>query len=417
MDVIFIPLTFITSLICPVIGICISIYSPALRQVIGEPTVHFRQDLSDSVGALIPIMMLLGISIHIAYDCLYKKFKFSYHIHLFDSICMYFCCIIILSIIWSPYKSEATIYAIRCIVIGISHYFIIRIWLSHSNNIVLELKRFLLITWTFGMLISTYGLLHYFTNNYYAEMQRLYIGDISLITSGLLVSISIYISFVLFVLYKQYLMISLLLLSISIVILFPTLLLTGTKSSFIGLIFALPLSVYNPSTKKLSWKLAIYTNFYLLIFLLVFVSIVLKIDNPLFTRLYDSIFIVDESITSRTYLLNKSLLMFSDSPIIGAGACWWREKGSYPHNIFLEILSSFGIIGLSSFLLLTIIALNALRQPIFQSIPFLLYPLGIIIISFLVSQFSRDLPTHRELYVALGFLIQAAYFGGKPQIT
>jgi O-antigen ligase len=55
------------------------------------------------------------------------------------------------------------------------------------------------------------------------------------------------------------------------------------------------------------------------------------------------------SINEREYLYDKAFNMFLDNPIFGKGTGSFDRSGYYPHNIILEIASSWGLVGLGIF--------------------------------------------------------------------
>lgn len=80
----------------------------------------------------------------------------------------------------------------------------------------------------------------------------------------------------------------------------------------------------------------------------------------------------DRDITSgRSALYDFSMNVFRENPILGGG--WWTvrdnsiglindEKGSHPHNIYLQLLSELGIVGLLSFtIILLFVLLSTLK--------------------------------------------------------
>ena len=60
---------------------------------------------------------------------------------------------------------------------------------------------------------------------------------------------------------------------------------------------------------------------------------------------------------NRMYLWKKAYTLGLEKPILGRGAFWYRKLGpSTPHNIFVAVFLTSGVLGMVFFLLLIIIA-------------------------------------------------------------
>ncbi|EKF73294.1 O-antigen polymerase [Alcanivorax hongdengensis A-11-3] len=106
------------------------------------------------------------------------------------------------------------------------------------------------------------------------------------------------------------------------------------------------------------------------------------------------------SISARLEMLDVSLRIFMEYPVWGVGIGNWKHFSEmeywYPHNIFFEILSEMGIVGLGVFL--TVILYLFVRGGWLSKIS--------IIYFVLCSSFSGDLSYLRFLLVfSMGFLI------------
>ena len=106
-----------------------------------------------------------------------------------------------------------------------------------------------------------------------------------------------------------------------------------------------------------------------------------------------------------------ALALIIESPVIGHGvrsfSVLYRNAelpGSHPHNIFLEVLSDTGFIGLALFLFFFYVACRALRPRVLAADPMLL-ALGMLFVSRLTAtMFGADLSFQQELFAYAGLL-------------
>ncbi|GAB0157491.1 hypothetical protein CHRYSEOSP005_27690 [Chryseobacterium sp. Alg-005] len=90
---------------------------------------------------------------------------------------------------------------------------------------------------------------------------------------------------------------------------------------------------------KKYWKVFFVSTF--LFFILLLIAYLTGTDILFFKRLNAAVF--EGNASGRSYYLNKGLAEIVNHPLIGGRTFF--EDGSYPHNIFLDILMSTGIIG------------------------------------------------------------------------
>lgn len=100
-----------------------------------------------------------------------------------------------------------------------------------------------------------------------------------------------------------------------------------------------------------------------------------------------------------------------NSPIVGHGVRSFARlykhnevPGTQPHNIFLEILSDTGVIGLLLFLYFIYVAIRHLRISRLRTDPMLLTVAMLFVSRFTAVQFGEDISGQQEIFVFIGLL-------------
>lgn len=157
---------------------------------------------------------------------------------------------------------------------------------------------------------------------------------------------------------------------LSIPLMFYSLFLAGKRAHLVFMIAALILTfLFSTEIKKFSIQL-IKTGFILLIGVIVFV-VLLSSYNPnpdsqfgkVFSRISETVEEIstgDDITSGRVYLYEYAIELFKEKPILGIG---WRtysemsvgvintDRGSHPHNIYIQLLTELGLIGLILFMI------------------------------------------------------------------
>jgi len=116
---------------------------------------------------------------------------------------------------------------------------------------------------------------------------------------------------------------------------------------------------------------------------------------------------IDESLNERFSYYHSALRIFLNHPIIGTGLGGWAvteglgDVNIHPHNIFLEILSETGIIGLTLFLGLLTITLRPLKLTEISARYSGITVLLLLIFSLVNAQKSGDLHDNLLLFFSL----------------
>ncbi len=193
----------------------------------------------------------------------------------------------------------------------------------------------------------------------------------------------------------------------------------GYRSGYFVLISVL--LYYFISEYKFVWKQVVYS---ILIVVSVFV-----ISNLIDTNISKRVFwvtevtdiqkIEDTSIKSRIEAFNLSISLFKKNLISGSGiGSFNSEYGEnlvgiylkYPHNLFLEILSELGLIGLLLFSVLMYYTTKFLIQNQYKTKRLLI---TVLINVFILSMFSKSLITNIILIVPSFYLSSNQYFNSK----
>lgn len=159
---------------------------------------------------------------------------------------------------------------------------------------------------------------------------------------------------------------------VNIPILLIALFMGGKRAHLIFMIIAFLVTyIFSKGNKKLIVRMlkAVLLIFMLVLFAILSMIIIDKDEGPfinLLTKFNDTIesFLAGEDITSgRIHLYDYALQYFLENPFIGIG---WREfkevsvgvinmnKGSHPHNIYIQLLTELGIPGFILFIIPTI---------------------------------------------------------------
>jgi len=133
------------------------------------------------------------------------------------------------------------------------------------------------------------------------------------------------------------------------------------------------------------------------------------------------------STKERLELYQAAIRLFVQRPLLGGGTNSYSQRtklAEYPHNIFLEIISENGLIGLVVFLgFLGSVAWAGFRYLKTQHIKFSpqerAIGLTVLVISLTLlteKQFSYSLTTHKELFTFLALIVNLPYLSNRPNL-
>jgi O-antigen ligase len=208
------------------------------------------------------------------------------------------------------------------------------------------------------------------------------------------------------------------------------LLVLGGRGPFLATILpALLLLYYGIDVEIL--KGTIRVRRYVLIVVGLFVGIaavVLSIGSvKVFATLYRLVMLLSElggSASARLDMYERALTIWINHPVFGGGiGAWpvltgWGDYKMYPHNLILEVLSEFGMVGLSLLILPLVYAFGYLKRHFdLRSDPWALLALMLVGNTFINAMFTGDLTDNRTFFAFLGFLVARGYSVTEERTT
>jgi len=189
--------------------------------------------------------------------------------------------------------------------------------------------------------------------------------------------------------------------------------LSGTRSALIALVIVSLLIFYIMWKPYLKERIFIIKKYSLIFFPIIIIGIIFidipKVYSFISERIHDI-----SSINLRLELYKEAINQFLSYPIFGSDFILFHEKGSYPHNIFLEVLMSMGLIGITIF---TIIIIYSFRS-VYFNIKFDLSSswISLLFIQYFIKAFF-SLPFYRneEFWILLA-LVLVQYFRFKQNL-
>ncbi len=113
-------------------------------------------------------------------------------------------------------------------------------------------------------------------------------------------------------------------------------------------------------------------------------------------------------------LYSTAIDLFQKDPWLGGGLgsyatyYWGMDKRVYPHNMFLEVMSEMGILGLATLVLIIIVGLSGVFQLVRKRLtiqPEVAWLAGMWTITFVNAQFTGDFPSNFVFWVLTGLLL------------
>ena len=362
-----------------------------------EPSIVF--------GLLLPLFSFLIILFSLAV----QKRKVVYHFDESNYLIIVLALALISGCLYSPNLSEAISYTARFILLGASFYFIAKIYLLNTSDYQKKIKQFILTTYWLGLLLgSIAALLVVYSQQ---TVRQLTIPGVHPNPFALLIGVATVISFVIFytqgkvfeIKNKPFLHLNIILFAYLSILLFAT----NSRGVLLSTVVAILSYVVLNKVKINKVKLIILS--FILILIGSYVMFLVDVD-VLFGRLLNSA--NDQSIGDRFIAYQDSINILFSKPLgVGTNGFQYYSILGYPHNLFLENIALFGVVGLLIDLYIVFL------------IPFLLYksylarsanPYVILLFSlfiyFLVeTMFSFTLWMHKGLYLSLALLSITLY--------
>ncbi|KYJ87308.1 O-antigen ligase family protein [Sulfurovum riftiae] len=356
-------------------------------------------------GALLPIISLVIIGTKVI---LTKKIKYTFD--LFEILIFLLTSMVILGTNFSYDRAIGLEYSLKFILLGVSYYYIAKLYFSSTQNLASDIKLFFIAQYLIGISLGTIALLLWMSHDSYVV--QLTLPGTHPIPFALLLGISFITAFVIsttngevFSIQNKYLLfLNNLFMGYLLLLIF----LTNVRGVLLATIVTIVMyTLLNP-------KYILKPKF--LIFLTGFISsIILFIINigieKFFGRLLQSS--DDQSISERVLAYTDSIDIFSNN-LFGVGTYSFQFYSflKYPHNMFMELIVNFGLFGLILiylilafiFLLILYLFLNPKNYTLILLFSMLLY-------FFIESMFSFTLWMHKGLFFSMGiFSTYMSYF-------
>lgn len=147
----------------------------------------------------------------------------------------------------------------------------------------------------------------------------------------------------------------------------------------------------------------------------------LLVETSFVSRMSIIVLSADDDSSMRLYLFGKAIELFKQNLIFGAGVGAFApyinkyEAGWYPHNIFLEVAASLGIIGLFLFASYIFYVLYMFIKTYKKISKYNIQSFYLFIYILIVYQFSGDMVAAWIFYLALGMTLPEIQLRSSPR--
>lgn len=312
----------------------------------------------------------------------------------------------LLSTVYSNNQILALESSIRYAVFCLSYYVFVKLYFYNCSFPELELRKMLRYVFIIGLVFGIVALIRGESSSDY--IMRLSIGNVTSIPLSIIVGQSVAIGLLAF--FTRTLLHTKIIL-ITLPILFYILALTNTRSTIIACLIVTIFAVFsgfrlskrlNPGSLILILVCFLFSTYFYL------TSEVTLFERSIsgFERLLDGQY--GESEGDRLRAWSYALDAFAKDPMLGIGPGNFGQKYiSYPHNIYLELLSESGIFSFLALFILTGFCLFKAFTRISLSTFFVC---GLFLFSLFISQVSLTLWMHKWLFI---WMALALYFSNN----
>jgi len=126
----------------------------------------------------------------------------------------------------------------------------------------------------------------------------------------------------------------------------------------------------------------------------------------------------------RIPIIERALAMVADAPVYGNGiGSYFERYATWPHNIFIEMLVEFGVVGLLwfiVFLLMTCLkAIAFIRNPLYPNTQrnFVVLLVCCLLFFLIEAQFSLDIPGNCPVWLFSGLIYSIYYLNGQKNVA
>ncbi|MCC3375997.1 O-antigen ligase [Cohnella sp. REN36] len=356
---------------------------------------------NDLISVIIPLIVFAII--------LFKKLRKNetYSFKFIDLAFIAMGGILLIGSLYSPLQGKALMVTAKYYSLGISFYFIARLYLSKHPHYQIALRNFLNMTWLIALVLGLFA----FIQSWGMEYARLKLGAAVPIPFSLLLAIGVLINFSWFLFHKSSFW-----LRVLQIISFGTLLFIFIDTNTRGTIIALGISIiFLSAIYMINHKQ--WGKVMLFIPLLVLGVLIINYINPDLTkRVTSNLELITshdqgESINNRQSAYSDAWKLFNDNPYLGVGTGDFEEHSqlAYPHNVFLEIMAENGIVGMICLVALYIATIAYILKICAYRSPITYVIAAVVLLNLIEMQFSFTLWMHKSFYLFCGVLVSSYY--------
>jgi len=321
---------------------------------------------------------------------LFKTISFNF----IDIFLFIFAIYILLSALWSPFFDAGLRKAMEFALITLPIVYFMRFFIRDTDEVEQIIKFSIFI----GLILVVPHVINFIVSG--KSIDRVTLNMVHPVAMGLYCSILAYCSAYFFFKSNKKLFYLLYFIIFSM-----SLFLTGSRTSMLALFLAI--------IWYLLRKGRIQKVYIRLLFILVVLFFVIDKYIPFYEYIIGRFSIVlssrDPASERRMILWERSIDAMAESPLLGKGT--GAEISGYAHNIFLEIGSENGLIGLLilvAIILLLIKIINKIKNDKMYELV-----MGMFIICAFVSLFSFSYSFNRYLFFSIGFILAIYHLKGK----
>lgn len=338
------------------------------------------------------LILFIMLYIVFLYNLIILKRTMKFYVK--DIIFYIWILLMVISIWFTPHQQDGILKTAKFIFLSMSMIFLSRVILKNKYDFITCIKFFVLFSCIFELIV----LLDFIQNG--APLGRYKYQEVHPVPLSMLGSINIMIVLLLYV-EREIKAISVILI---LVLNLSTVIIASSKGPIVSLIVALILLL--PYLKK-KINLKIVTSSILTSCIVYFIILRTQFISNLevlisrFENTSD-----DASTEERLDLYNIALDTFQENPLFGGGISCFIE-GTYPHNVFLEILAENGLIAGLLFLILVCFIIKKYYEYILKAnyIHFInVITLTIVVMSLINLMYSWSYVDNKFLYLGLGML-------------
>ena len=406
---------FLVILFCclkkPMLGLALILQTNIIRALISidydNPCFNCINESDLLLGAIAPLLGMMIILLRLE---VLKQVKYVFD--KFDGLFIAILGTLFFTSLYAINMLESITYTLRFLFLGFSYFFLTKIMMINSRNHLEDFKMFLLYSLWISIILGTFGGILYMLKGFGAPgVYRMTIPGVHPIPFSQLLGLGIFVSFVIFITNGSFFGIkSKTQLNFNKIILpYLVLLLLATNTRGIMVSVAAAILLYMFLAKVKIKKRILYISGAVMVLAVIFAVQFIDFE-VLFQRLLAKQ--TAKSVDERLIAYTDSVSIFFKHPFgIGPDAFQHYSTLPYPHNIFLEFLSQYGIFGLliSLYFILTIVYmfLLTLKKRITDLAYVVMFCLFIYF--FIETNFSFTLWMHKGMFIFMGLFAGYSY--------